>query len=502
MRPNTKKKYKDPQDARRKRTMNMFYLVTLMIVFEAIGLMFLLFPRSTVSELEHRKLAEFPELNAESYFSGEFTADVSEWFSDTVPFRDDLMEMSASLKELKGFSHNEITLHGVGGKVEQESRPESTKPVQTMTSKPVSVIEPEDETSSSLPESTEETAETTQPTEETTVPTEEQGNSQIEAETAEAPSAGDALNITNNGVVVVGRGANTRALMLYGGSYNVGESYAKVINKYKKTFGKDVNVYSMIIPTSAEFYLPSEVSYLSASQLDNINWVIENLSKDVKAVDVYTPLSQHLYEPIYMRTDHHWGSLGAYYAAQKFAEVAKVPFLDISDYEMRTVHDYVGTMYGYSEYDPNVKNNPEDFNYYIPQSVDFSTTYTEYILGEDGGIAGERDPYEGAFYIKYSDGNSMAYCTFMGGDAKITHVKTSTKNGRKLAILKDSYGNALPQFLFGSFEEIVVIDMRYYKENIVDHLTEVGITDILFANNAFHAATASTVKYYDRFLTQ
>ena len=96
MRPNTKKKYKDPQDTRRKRTMNMFYLVTLLIVFEAIGLMFLLFPRSTVSELEHRKLAEFPELNAESYFSGEFTADVSEWFSDTVPFAETVSPVMAS----------------------------------------------------------------------------------------------------------------------------------------------------------------------------------------------------------------------------------------------------------------------------------------------------------------------------------------------------------------------------------------------------------------------
>ena len=37
--------------------------------------------------------------------------------------------------------------------------------------------------------------------------------------------------------------------------------------------------------------------------------------------------------------------------------------------------------------------------------------------------------------------------------------------------------------------------MRYYlKDN--------GITDVLFANNAFHAATASTVTHYSNFLTQ
>ena len=96
----------------------------------------------------------------------------------------------------------------------------------------------------------------------------------------------------------------------------------------------------------------------------------------------------------------------------------------------------------------------------------------------------------------------MLYCTFMGGDAKITHVHTSTGNGRRLAIFKDSYGNALPQFLFGSFEDVYVLDMRYFTYNAIDYLKEKGITDLLFANNAFHATTKSTVTYYNNFLVQ
>ena len=90
----------------------------------------------------------------------------------------------------------------------------------------------------------------------------------------------------------------------------------------------------------------------------------------------------------------------------------------------------------------------------------------------------------------------------MGGDAKVVKVSSNAGTGRKLAIFKDSYGNALPGYLMGSFDEIYVIDMRYFTHNAVDFLTENGVTDVLFANNAFHAATASTVTYYDRFLTQ
>lgn len=500
MKPKYEKKYNEGRPSRRRSAMNMFYLVITLIVFESIAMALLVFPRSTVSELEKRELAKFPEFTPESYFSGEFTEGISTWFSDTVPFRDDLMEMSAALREMNGLRKDEIKIHGVGNLIVPEEKPVTTAPVQTP--KPDESTVPDAESTETAEVA--ETAESVETVEDVvTVETAETGNEQIAPpETEEADNDGGAVEFKNNGVVVIGSGAETRALMLYGGNYDVGEAYAKVINKYKKALGSDVNVYSMVIPTAAEFYSPPEVKPYTASQLNNINWVIENLSKKVKAVDVYTALSQHTDENIYTRTDHHWASLGAYYAAQEFAKVAEVPFLDISEYEQRVVHDYVGTMYTYSEYDPEIKNNPEEFYYYVPQTVDFSTTYYEYILGEDGGIAGMRDPFEGSFFIKYSDGNSMAYCTFMGGDSKITHVKTSTKNGRKLAIFKDSYGNALPPFLFGSFEEIIVIDMRYFTENAVDYLTEKGVTDVLFANNAFHAATASTVRYYEKFLTQ
>ena len=69
-------------------------------------------------------------------------------------------------------------------------------------------------------------------------------------------------------------------------------------------------------------------------------------------------------------------------------------------------------------------------------------------------------------------------------------------------ILKDSFGNAIPGFLFGSFEEIHVIDSRYFTWNIRDYIEEHGITDILFANNAFHASTQATINSYERYLTQ
>lgn len=90
----------------------------------------------------------------------------------------------------------------------------------------------------------------------------------------------------------------------------------------------------------------------------------------------------------------------------------------------------------------------------------------------------------------------------MGGDTKITQVRTATKNGRRLVIFKDSFGNALPGYLFYSFEEIHVIDCRYFNKNIIKYVKDNKITDLVFANNATHANSASFMANYRRFLVQ
>ena len=289
MKPKNEKKYNN-RPTKKQRRADKAYLIVLMFVFEALALSLIILPRSTVSENERRELAKFPEFSLESYFSGEYTQKISEWFSDTVPFRDALTEKSAEIRELRGIRSSGIKLHNVSVPAETEEAPE-VKPIDTTAPKPAESTPVDVESEPDVPETT------SQP----------QGNHEIDPGEQEEIPADDHTNIKNNGTAVVGK----RALMLYGGSFAVGESYAAVINKYKETFGDSVNVYSMIIPTACEFYSPPEVAAYCGSELKNINHVIENLRDDVIAVDVYTPLSQHLKEDIYLRTDHHWAPLRA-----------------------------------------------------------------------------------------------------------------------------------------------------------------------------------------------
>ena len=69
---------------------------------------FILSLRPTTSESEGRTLTKFPQFNAESFLSGEYTSQISLWYADTFPFRDLLLDLSGELKGLYGVGDQEF----------------------------------------------------------------------------------------------------------------------------------------------------------------------------------------------------------------------------------------------------------------------------------------------------------------------------------------------------------------------------------------------------------
>lgn len=434
------------------------------LVFAAFVVVFNFLPRPTFSELERRELAKFPNFNTDKLADGTLASDISSWYSDTEPFRENLITMSMKLKKALaivspfGDDDEPLSFHSDDNSSDD--------------------LAPED-----IPE--------------------DLSDDIVGGEIPAKSGSGDddqTANVRNKGIVVVGKAPHARALMAFGGTGSMGGGYAAAINKYKESF-PNINVYCMVIPNSSEFYMPEKAANLSRPQIATIENIYRNLAPGVKAVNVYTPLKEHKNEDIFLRTDHHWAPRGAYYAAREFARVAGVPFRDISDYDQHVVHGFVGTMYGYSK-DIAVKESPEDFVYYTPRGVDYTTTYTNYHANSDRKVTSKSAPQKGPFFYKFKDGSGAAYSTFMGGDQKLTRVNTSTRNGRRLLIFKDSFGNAIPGYLFHSFEEIHVVDFRYFPDNIGEYIRQNGITDILFANNTFAVTGNAASSRYSKFLIQ
>ena len=430
------------------------YIALIVLVFAALTIVFDTFPRSTVSELEKRRLKQFPEFSLDRLKDGTLTEEISSWFSDSEPFRDELMALSMQVKDLMRLSLAEtVTFHAAKADgVVQDGE-----------------VQPEDG---------------------------EQGM----AEYVNRLNADEEAKIAHAGIIIVGKVPMVRALMAYGGGADGGGEFAQAVNLYKQTFPK-VNVYAMVIPIPVEFYCPDQARKRVKPQRPTILNIHSLLDKDVKAVDAYTPLARHAAEDIYMRTDHHWSSLGAYYAASAFAKTAKVTFPTLeTGYQRHVVHGYVGSMYGYS-HDIAVKQSPEDFVFYTPKDSSYTTTYTDYQLS-DGHVVGEGGTAKGPLFYSFPNGSHHTFGTYLGGDARLTKIVTHAKTNRRLLIIKDSFGNVLPGFMTYSFAEVHVVDFRYFTKNMRQYVADNHITDILIAFNMFNAYSSSANKRIQQFLEQ
>ena len=456
-----------------KKNVKLYNKISIAVILGVIALTAVLLavlPRPKTSELEKRELAPMPEFSAKALFSGEYFSGIAEHYSDTVPFREQLVVLNSRMKKAMGISSPtfygavDIVADDEGNSLEEtpvQTEPAQTEPVPQQTD--VTVSEKTEENDNAVTETSD------------------------VSETTESETTGIA-DFSNNGIVVDGvkMYGEDAGVMLFGGNKKQGARYADIINKYKASLG-NVNVYNMVVPTSVEFYLPKKYSKYSSSEKESIDYIYSCLSPDVTPIDAYSKLAEHTDEYIYLRTDHHWSPLGAYYAYTAFCEALGMEYHPITDYTEKVKEGFVGSLYGYTN-DITLANAPEQFHYFLPPDVTYSvqTYYYDTLAPKNGG----------ALFHEYVEG-ANCYGMFLGADAIHTKITTSTKNGRKIVVFKESYGNAFVPFLVNNFEEIYVIDIRYFGTNAVNYIKKIGATDVLFIDNCFAANTSSLIKHIE-----
>lgn len=425
----------------------LFNIIVIILVLLAGFVYLLFFKRDTVSHEENRNLTEFPKFSVESYLKGEYTEGIANYYDDTVPNRSFFKTViSKYIMPLKGVKYGGSGDDGDGVELYNTAKDNSQE-------------QPKEKPTESKQTTVSGTTGTGTITTTTT------------AETLPDANVAAANGELANNILVV----NKRGIMLYGGAWGNEIKYSEDVNAYKEALGKDINVYSMVLPTSVSYYLPENYLDLVESEKKDLDSIEEHL-KDVINVDAYTALLKHKQEALYSRTDHHWQPLGAYYASQEFAKVAGVDFADISEYNKHVLSGYVGTLYGYTK-SSTLLENPEPFIYYEPKTDVEVTQYTSSFT----------NPTETELLLNPDTLDNSSYYLVFGMDDNIRHVKTQCKNGRTLVIFKDSYGNALLPFLTSSFENIYLCDVRYFDINAKSFIEEVEATDVLFAMCTYSA---------------
>jgi hypothetical protein len=301
--------------------------------------------------------------------------------------------------------------------------------------------------------------------------------------------AADTINILNNdneyqnikSVIVY----KNRALQMFSGSKKVAASFSKLMGEYKLTF-PDVNVYCMAVPVGGDFYLPNNIN--KNNEIKFIDALYASLVNGVIPIRAYESLKPHYKEYLQFNTDHHWTGRAAYYAYEAFCNTIGISQVPMEKLNRKVIKGFLGTLYYYT-LSPELKNNKDSVEYF---KIPYETKTVYYTKNST-------TPVKGNLYAESARGGN-SYGVFLGGDFPLIKIVSSIKNNKKILVLKDSYGNAFVPYLASHYEEIYVIDYRYYEGGVKNLVKNNNITDILFAHNVFMFNTNYTIVKERNFL--
>ena len=75
------------------------------------------------------------------------------------------------------------------------------------------------------------------------------------------------------------------------------------------------------------------------------------------------------------------------------------------------------------------------------------------------------------------------YALFLGGNYPVLDIRTTADTTDRLLLVKDSYANSVIPFLTAYYREIIVVDPRYYYDDIREVMKKNKITSVLFLYN-------------------
>jgi len=261
-----------------------------------------------------------------------------------------------------------------------------------------------------------------------------------------------------------------RVYMLTGYLEENANYYAWVLNALATKLPASTKIYCLLVPTAIEFLDAEEYRKLSYPQNKGISNIYAKLSPGIKRIDAIPEMGAHRTEYLYFRTDHHWTALGAYYAYRASGPVMDFKPVEYKEYQKETLTGFVGSLYNATRA-PSLLANPDSVEILYPTVEHDYTRY--YASGVKNGKAVDK-----AYAIGFN-----SYLAYLAGDVPQADIKTKIMNGRKILILKDSYGNAFIPYLIPHFQEIHIIDPRYWSGSILDYVKTHGITEVLFFNN-------------------
>lgn len=245
---------------------------------------------------------------------------------------------------------------------------------------------------------------------------------------------------------------------------------SETIDKQKLSF--------LLVPTSG--LVMQEKLPKNARLFDQAKYIdqVQKAMKDYNFVDVRDTLMDHNEEYIYYKTDHHWTSAGACLAYEVWSEHTGGEAEKKDELAENVVSDkFRGSLYSKildadSAYD-------EIWTYGLQKDDAFGSKDCTVTIDEKQQLDSIYDDE------KLQEKDKYAY--FLGGNYGQVHIQNqkaaSKAKGKNILIIKDSFANSFVPFVTQDYENIYMVDLRYYNGDMKAYLQEHEITDVLVLYN-------------------
>lgn len=279
------------------------------------------------------------------------------------------------------------------------------------------------------------------------------------------------------------------------------------------------HVRVMLVPTADGIWRDKLSPY--AEPFDQQAY-LERLSDKLKErglgqcyVDMWEGLAAHADEPIYYKTDHHWTMLGAYYgyaayAASLYDESGAVLPWSGEDGAVMSWSGESGAVLPWSGYETEVVR--ADFHGTTAAKCGLYHIHDELLIvyPKESGATPVRVVHDGGesesdslYELRHAQGDDP-YSVYLDGNHAMTEIAVtrgtdlsndpaSGTQKRSLLLIKDSYANCFVPYLTGLYDEITLIDPRYYSGGLRDLMEEHHYTDVLVLYNLPNFLTETTV---------
>ena len=245
---------------------------------------------------------------------------------------------------------------------------------------------------------------------------------------------------------------------------------SETIDKQKLSF--------LLVPTSG--LVMQEKLPKNARLFDQAKYIdqVQKAMKDYNFVDVRDTLMDHNDEYIYYKTDHHWTSAGACLAYDVWSERTGGEAETEDGLVKNVVSDkFRGSLYSKildadSAYD-------EIWTYGLQKDDAFGS--------KDCTVTIDEKQQLDSIYDDEMLQKKDKYAYFLSGNYGQVHIQNqkaaSKAKGKNILIIKDSFANSFVPIVKQDYENIYMVDLRYYNGDMKSYLQEHNITDVLVLYN-------------------